>query len=81
MLRLLVRVQSFSQLIVTCSTFALYTSAFTKNASQALATADNPDNDFTVIKRWETLGKFETNFNFWLVSDLYDMMHKLKEFH
>ncbi|KAI0954277.1 hypothetical protein AcV7_007553 [Taiwanofungus camphoratus] len=58
-------IKSFSQLIVTCSTFALYTSAFTKNASQALATADNPDNDFTVIKRWETLGKFETNFNFW----------------
>ncbi|OCH92428.1 hypothetical protein OBBRIDRAFT_791307 [Obba rivulosa] len=57
--------KAYNKLIVTCSTFALYTSAFTKSANQALATGDSPEGVQGSVKRWETLGKFETNFNHW----------------
>lgn len=52
--------------MTTCSTFALYTSTFTKSASRALAVAaQNPAGDQEMAKRWDVLGKFETNFNHW----------------
>lgn len=57
--------QAYSRLIVTCSTFALYTASFTKSANQALAAADTPEGDQAMAKRWDFLGKFETNFNHW----------------
>lgn len=57
--------RAYSRLIVTCSTFALYTSSFTKSANQALAAADTPEGDQSMAKRWEFLAKFETNFNHW----------------
>ncbi|EMD32453.1 hypothetical protein CERSUDRAFT_143920 [Gelatoporia subvermispora B] len=57
--------KAYNKLIVTCSTFALYTSAFTKSANQALAAGDSPEGMQGSAKRWETLGKFETNFNHW----------------
>lgn len=59
--------QAYSRLIVTCSTFALYTASFTKSASNAIAAADTPDGDHSMAKRWDILGKFETNFNHWYV--------------
>ncbi|KAM6494864.1 gamma-tubulin complex, DGRIP84/SPC97 component [Amanita muscaria] len=55
--------KAYSRLIVTCSTFALYTSSFTKSASQAIAATN--ENDQTMAKRWDFLGRFETNFNHW----------------
>jgi gamma-tubulin complex component 2 len=57
--------QAYSRLIVTCSTFALYASSFTKSANQALAAMDSLDGDQGMAKRWEILNKFETNFNHW----------------
>ncbi|KAL4250163.1 Spindle pole body component [Abortiporus biennis] len=57
--------KAYSRLIVTCSTFALYTSSFTKSCNAALAAADTPEGDQAMAKRWEFLGKFETNFNHW----------------
>jgi len=55
--------KAYSRLIVTCSTFALYTSSFTKSAYQAMAALN--DNDQAMAKRWDFLNKFETNFNHW----------------
>ncbi|KAK2460223.1 hypothetical protein APHAL10511_007758 [Amanita phalloides] len=55
--------KAYSKLIVTCSTFALYASSFTKSAYQAMASL-NEDNK-TMAKRWEFLNKFETNFSHW----------------
>ncbi|EGO19871.1 hypothetical protein SERLADRAFT_418154 [Serpula lacrymans var. lacrymans S7.9] len=55
----------YSRLIVTCSTFALYTASFSKSATQGLAAADMGDGDTAMAKRWEFLRKFETNFNHW----------------
>ncbi|KAI0683501.1 Spc98 family-domain-containing protein [Earliella scabrosa] len=55
--------RAYSRLIVTCSTFALYTASFTKSANNAIAAADTPDGDHSMAKRWDILGKFETNFN------------------
>ncbi|KAF5354034.1 hypothetical protein D9756_007180 [Leucocoprinus leucothites] len=57
--------RAYSRLIVTCSTFALYTSNFTKSANQAIAAAETPEGDQAMAKRWDFLGKFETNFNHW----------------
>ncbi|KAF7305147.1 Spindle pole body component [Mycena kentingensis (nom. inval.)] len=57
--------RAYSRLIVTCSTFALYTASFTKSANQAIAAAETEDGDQAMAKRWEFLGKFETNFNHW----------------
>jgi gamma-tubulin complex component 2 len=57
--------QAYSRLIVTCSTFALYTTSFTKSANQALATSETGNGDQTMAKRWDFLAKFETNFNHW----------------
>lgn len=57
--------RAFSRLIVTCSTFALYTSNFTKSANQAIAAAETAEGDQAMAKRWDFLGKFETNFNHW----------------
>ncbi|EJF61584.1 hypothetical protein DICSQDRAFT_105728 [Dichomitus squalens LYAD-421 SS1] len=57
--------RAYSRLIVTCSTFALYTASFTKSANNAIAAADTPDGDHSMAKRWDILGKFETNFNHW----------------
>ncbi|KAH9855480.1 Spc98 family-domain-containing protein [Lenzites betulinus] len=59
--------RAYSRLIVTCSTFALYTASFTKSANNAIAAADTPDGDHSMAKRWDILGKFETNFNHWYV--------------
>ncbi|KAJ7063541.1 gamma-tubulin complex, DGRIP84/SPC97 component [Mycena amicta] len=57
--------RAYSRLIVTCSTFALYTGSFTKSANQAIAASETPDGDQAMAKRWDFLGKFETNFNHW----------------
>ncbi|KAF8269440.1 Spc98 family-domain-containing protein [Lactarius quietus] len=57
---------AFSKLIVTCSTFALYTSSFTKDANKALVAADTPEGDVGAKKRSDFLIRFETNFNHWL---------------
>ncbi|KAG2032722.1 Spc98 family-domain-containing protein [Suillus americanus] len=50
--------RAYSRMIVTCSTFALYTS-FTKTANQALAAAESGDGDQATN---EFLKKFESNF-------------------
>lgn len=61
--------QAYSRLIVTCSTFALYTSSFTKSANQAMATSESVGgSDQAMAKRWDFLSKFETNFNHWFVA-------------
>ncbi|KDQ10708.1 hypothetical protein BOTBODRAFT_36026 [Botryobasidium botryosum FD-172 SS1] len=55
-----------SRLLQTCSTFALYTSTFTKSANQALSTFQNSGEDpgsVPMDKRWDFLFKFEQNFN------------------
>jgi gamma-tubulin complex component 2 len=65
--RFLLGMQAYSRLIVTCSTFALYASSFTKSANQAIAAAETMEGDHAMAKRWEFLGKFETNFNHWSV--------------
>ncbi|KIJ60788.1 hypothetical protein HYDPIDRAFT_160465 [Hydnomerulius pinastri MD-312] len=57
--------RAYSRMIVTCSTFALYSSSFTKSASQALSAAEAGDGDIAMGKRWEFLKKFESNFNHW----------------
>ncbi|KAL4063463.1 Spc98 family-domain-containing protein [Scleroderma citrinum] len=57
--------RAYSRLIVTCSTFALYSASFTKSANQALAAAEAGDGDQAMSKRWEFLKKFESNFNHW----------------
>ncbi|KAI9457635.1 Spc98 family-domain-containing protein [Lactarius psammicola] len=57
---------AFSKLIVTCSTFALYTSSFTKDANKALVAAETPEGDVGAKKRSDFLIRFETNFNHWL---------------
>ncbi|KAH7890415.1 Spc98 family-domain-containing protein [Phlebopus sp. FC_14] len=57
--------RAYSRMIVTCSTFALYTSSFTKSANQALAVAESADGDQAMGKRWDFLKKFESNFNHW----------------
>ncbi|KAF8880566.1 Spc98 family-domain-containing protein [Infundibulicybe gibba] len=59
--------RAYSRLIVTCSTFALYTASFTKSANQAIAASETPGGDQAMNKRWDFLGKFETNFNHWYV--------------
>ncbi|KAI0260763.1 Spc98 family-domain-containing protein [Gloeopeniophorella convolvens] len=56
---------AFSKLIVTCSTFALYTASFTKDANRALAAAETPEGDVGMSKRSDFLGRFETNFHHW----------------
>jgi gamma-tubulin complex component 2 len=61
---LIVAPQAYSRMIVTCSTFALYTS-FTKFANQALAAGKNSDNGQVVNKRWGFMKKFESDFNHW----------------
>jgi gamma-tubulin complex component 2 len=58
--------QAFSRLIVTCSTFALYTSSFTKDVNKALVAAETPEGDGGAKKRSDILARFETNFNHWL---------------
>lgn len=58
-------VQAYSKLIVTCSTFAMYTSMFTKAANTGVLGA--PETETAMAKRWEVLSKFETNFNHWCV--------------
>lgn len=61
--------QAYSRLIVTCSTFALYSGSFTKSANQALAAIEAGElGDQAMHKRWEFLKKFESNFNHWWVS-------------
>jgi gamma-tubulin complex component 2 len=62
--------QAYSRLIVTCSTFALYTSSFTRSANHALEASETANGDQSMAKRWDVLGKFETNFNHWYVDDL-----------
>ncbi|KAJ7184367.1 Spc98 family-domain-containing protein [Mycena filopes] len=57
--------RAYSRLIVTCSTFALYTASFTKSANQAISASETPDGDQAMAKRWDFLSKFETNFNHW----------------
>lgn len=51
---------------MTCSTFALYTSSFTKDVNKALAAAETPEGDGGAKKRSDILARFETNFNHWL---------------
>ncbi|KAJ8072256.1 gamma tubulin complex Spc97/GCP2 subunit Alp4 [Marasmius tenuissimus] len=57
--------EAYSKLIVTCSTFALYTSSFNKSANSALVIAGSTDPDPDMQKRWDFLNKFETNFDHW----------------
>ena len=52
-------IKAYSRLIVTCSTFALYTSSFTKSAYMAALN----ENDQAMTKRWDFLNKFEMNFS------------------
>ncbi|PFH47040.1 hypothetical protein AMATHDRAFT_77395 [Amanita thiersii Skay4041] len=59
--------KAYSRLIVTCSTFALYTSSFTKSANQVIGASQTQENDQAMTKRWDFLNKFETNFNHWYV--------------
>ncbi|KAG0695851.1 Spc98 family-domain-containing protein [Suillus ampliporus] len=47
--------RAYSRMIVTCSTFNLYTSSYTKSANQALAAAESSDGDQAMNKRWEFL--------------------------
>jgi len=54
-----------SRLIVTCSTFALYSSVFSKHATKALALAATPEGDQDISNCWASLAKFETHFNHW----------------
>jgi len=61
-----VQKQAFSKLIVTCSTFALYTTSFTKDANKALVSAETSEGDGGAKKRSDFLIRFETNFNHWL---------------
>ncbi|KZV81099.1 hypothetical protein EXIGLDRAFT_844958 [Exidia glandulosa HHB12029] len=58
--------RAYSRLVVTCSTFAVYTASFTKSAAQAVAAANGEPEVTPMEKRWEFLNKFETNFNHWL---------------
>ncbi|KAF5381666.1 hypothetical protein D9615_005466 [Tricholomella constricta] len=58
--------KAYSRLIVTCSTFALYAASFTKSVNQAIVAAETSGGDLGMAKRWDILGKFETNFNHWL---------------
>lgn len=51
---------------MTCSTFALYTSSFTKDVNKALVAAETPEGDGGAKKRSDILARFETNFNHWL---------------
>ncbi|TFK24131.1 hypothetical protein FA15DRAFT_669893 [Coprinopsis marcescibilis] len=57
--------KAYSRLIVVCSTFALYTSPLTKTAISAISAAEVGESDQGMAKRWDVLGKFETNFNHW----------------
>ncbi|KAF8664130.1 hypothetical protein AX16_000820 [Volvariella volvacea WC 439] len=73
--------RAYSRLIVTCSTFAMYGSAFTKQATKPFGATtagtisakdvkpeespDDPDSSAKMARRWEYLGKFEANFNHW----------------
>ncbi|KAI0288306.1 Spc98 family-domain-containing protein [Russula brevipes] len=57
---------AFSKLIVTCSTFALYTTSFTRDANKALLAAETQEGDGGAKKRSDFLVRFETNFNHWL---------------
>ncbi|KAK7035772.1 spindle pole body component [Favolaschia claudopus] len=59
--------RAYSRLIVTCSTFTMYTSSFTKTAVSAIAASETPEGDQSMKTRSEILGKFETNFNHWFV--------------
>lgn len=55
----------YSRMLVTCSTFALYSAHFTKSVNQGvsqLAEADGDPSAAPMQKRWEFLGRFETNF-------------------
>ncbi|KAH7105791.1 Spc97/Spc98 [Auriculariales sp. MPI-PUGE-AT-0066] len=54
--------KAYSKLVVTCSTFAVYTASFSKSAAQAVS----DPNVTPMEKRWEFLSKFESNFNHWL---------------
>ncbi|KAI6169665.1 Spc98 family-domain-containing protein [Pisolithus thermaeus] len=67
--------RAYSRLIVTCSTFALYSSSFTKSANQALAAAEAGDGDQAMNKRWEFLKKFESNFNHWAIFLIESQFH------
>lgn len=53
-------VQAHSKLMTTCSTFALYASAFNNHVNQAINTGGDGMAD-----RWSFLSKFETHFNHW----------------
>ncbi|KAG6828440.1 hypothetical protein H0H92_007967 [Tricholoma furcatifolium] len=57
--------KAYSRLIVTCSTFALYAASFSKSANQAIVASETQGGDLGMAKRWDILGKFETNFNHW----------------
>ncbi|KAJ8514359.1 hypothetical protein ONZ45_g8077 [Pleurotus djamor] len=57
--------RAYSKLILTCSTFVLYTASFTKSANSAIAAFETLEGDQSMAKRWDVLIKFETNFNHW----------------
>ncbi|KAF9561696.1 hypothetical protein CPC08DRAFT_749834 [Agrocybe pediades] len=59
-----------SKLLVVCQTFVLYSSAFTKSANEAIASAQDPEADPSKTKRWNVLNNFETNFNHWFLIHL-----------
>lgn len=60
--------QAYSKLIVTCSTFVLYTHMFTKSANNAIEAMETAEGDQGMAKRLDTLSKFETNFDHWYAS-------------
>jgi len=61
-------------MIVTCSTFALYTASFTKSAITAIQAAEEEGGDQGMARRWDILGKFETNFNHWFQVNEYNVL-------
>ncbi|TEB29698.1 hypothetical protein FA13DRAFT_1734494 [Coprinellus micaceus] len=57
--------KAYSRLIVTCATFAQYTTKFTHSSNKALEEVEKNGQLDGMSKRWEILGKFEANFNHW----------------
>ncbi|KIM24993.1 hypothetical protein M408DRAFT_75009 [Serendipita vermifera MAFF 305830] len=52
----------YSRMLVTCSTFALYSAHFTKSVNQGVTRECTIALTLNRNKRWEFLGRFETNF-------------------
>jgi len=63
--------KAYSKLIVTCSTFALYSNQFTVSATQAITQLEEAGGNADAIpmeKRWDFLTKFQVHFDHWFTS-------------